>query len=203
MCRVRFQPLAPRRQRPLRRRDKFVLHTGDFLQAHRARNLGQVTAKGHALGAMTGQPPSSSARWAPPSHGRAAEALRPACAILNPRHRPCSFRKRLMRATGSTCLSPDAGITGGDPAFRRNRAGFGHDQTRAAHRPRTQMHQVPVRGRAVHRENTRTWATLRCRCAGFRFDGHRLKEIRRLFEIVLILGDHNAAFGRVKPKLKL
>ena len=47
-------------------------------------------------------------------------------------------------------VRPDAGITGGDPAFRRNRAGFGHDQTRAAHRPRTQMHQVPVRRRSAH-----------------------------------------------------
>jgi hypothetical protein len=40
-------------------------------------------------------------------------------------------------------VRPDAGITGGDPAFRRNRAGFGH-----THRPEAIPGQVQDEGSA-------------------------------------------------------
>src|ERR1017187_9441003 len=61
--------------------------------------------KGRGLGATVCQPPALSAKDAPPSQGRAADALRPACAIWIPGTAPWLFTKRLMRATGSTCLS--------------------------------------------------------------------------------------------------
>jgi hypothetical protein len=116
---VQFQPFAPRRQRPLRRRDKFLLHTGDFLQAHRARNLGQVTAKGQRAGgndwpaAVLVRQMGAPFPWA--RGGGFAARVRD----LNPRHRPMLFQKTIDAGHRLDVLvRPDAGITGRDAAFR-------------------------------------------------------------------------------------
>ncbi len=61
--------------------------------------------KGMALGAIVSQPPCAPVKCAPPSHGSAADALRPACAIWMPATAPRSFTNAAMRASGSMCLS--------------------------------------------------------------------------------------------------
>src|SRR5205823_9142894 len=50
---------------------------------------------------------------------------------------------------GHVLIFPDAQILWRNPSFRRHRAGLGEHQPRAAHRPRSQVHEMPVVGKTV------------------------------------------------------
>lgn len=102
---VQFQPFHACRKRMFRRGDKIILHSRDVRLRNGVRYLERLPPKATALGAIVGQPPCSSAKCASPSHGRDAEALRPACAIWIPGTAPCPLMNRLMRVIGSMCLS--------------------------------------------------------------------------------------------------
>src|SRR5687767_7253704 len=56
-------------------------------------------------GAITSHPPCSGKMPLPPSHGRAAELLRPPWASCMPATAPCAFTNRTMRANASRCWS--------------------------------------------------------------------------------------------------
>ena len=58
-----------------------------------------------SVGPTIGQPPLSSGKCVPPSHGRAADALRPACPICTPITAPQDFANAFTGAMAATCAS--------------------------------------------------------------------------------------------------